>query len=78
MERSHLSQGTRLPSVKKHLFKPSALKLLALLMAIVASVLEEAFSKKLLMDYLQQQGSDIVTQVMVSGAVRGEMSRFRS
>jgi hypothetical protein len=68
---AYVAQGTRLPSVKKHLFKPSALKLLALLMAIVAAVLEEAFSKKLLMDYLQQQGFGIVTQVMVSGAAFG-------
>jgi hypothetical protein len=38
-------RSARLPSVREHLWRPSALKALALVMALAAAILEEAFAR---------------------------------
>ena len=63
--------GARLPSVRVNLMRPSALKLLALPMALAAGVLEEAVFRKLLMDYLAAAGWGAVLQVLASGLAFG-------
>ncbi|MGE5624197.1 MAG: CPBP family intramembrane glutamic endopeptidase [Bacillota bacterium] len=63
--------GARLPSVRANLLRPSALKLLAMPMALTAGVLEEAIFRKLLMDYLATAGAGAVLQVLVSGLAFG-------
>ena len=63
--------GARLPSVRANLLKPSALKLLALPMALAAGVLEEAVFRKLLMDHLAVAGWNASVQVLASGLAFG-------
>lgn len=60
-----------LPSVREHLFRPSGLKVLALLVAITAALCEEAIFRKLLMDALQRHGSSVITQVLASAVAFG-------
>ena len=63
--------GARLPSVRANLFRLSALKFLALPMALAAGVLEEAVFRKLLMDRLSAGGWNAFLQVLASGLAFG-------
>ena len=63
--------SSRLPSVRANLVRLSWLKLLALVVAVVAGILEEVFFRKLLMDWLQGAQAAVVVQVVVSGLVFG-------
>src|SRR5690242_13451515 len=53
-----VSASVRLPSVRANLWRPSMLKLLAIAVAISASVLEEVVFRKLLMDGLMHRGAN--------------------
>lgn len=57
--------------VRHYLFKPDRLKLLAVVAAILAGVLEEVIFRKVLMDYLSQQGLASIVQVAASAAAFG-------
>ena len=63
--------AARLPSVRAHLFRPTQLKLLALLVAITAGILEEVMFRRWTMNYLQERGYGIVLQILASGLLFG-------
>ena len=68
---AYIVTGTRLPSVRAHVVRPSLLKFLALLMALAAAVLEEVFSKTLLMNFLSDRGLGATVQVLISALAFG-------
>ena len=61
----------RLPSVRSNLVRISWLKLLALLLAVAAGILEETVFRKMLMDYLSRHGIANAGQVLLSGVAFG-------
>lgn len=63
--------STKLPSVRANLFRPSFLKLLALLVAIAAAFCEECIFRKLLMDSLMRHGFGTTVQLLVSALAFG-------
>jgi CAAX protease family protein len=63
--------GMRLASVRSNLFRPSFLKLLAVLVAISAGIFEEVFFRKLLMDAIQARGYGVSPQVAASALAFG-------
>jgi membrane protease YdiL (CAAX protease family) len=58
-------------TVREHMFKLNKLKYMALLGAVVSGFFEELVFRKLLMDYLQEQGLGNFMQVIVSGLAFG-------
>ncbi len=64
---AYVAWSAGIPAVRLWLFRLHPLKLLAILLAVLAAVLEELLFRKLLMDWLQQAGSDEAVQVIVSG-----------
>ena len=61
----------RFPSVRAHLFRPSWLKLLALLVAITSGILEEVMFRRWPMNYLHEHGYGPVLQVLGAGLLFG-------
>jgi membrane protease YdiL (CAAX protease family) len=57
--------------VRANLFRPSFLKLLALVVAVTAGILEEVIFRKWVMDYLQARAIGPVVQVLGSGLLFG-------
>jgi membrane protease YdiL (CAAX protease family) len=60
-----------IPLVREHWHALSFIKLLGLLVAIAAAVVEEAFFRRMLMNILMQEGWSPVAQVVASGLVFG-------
>jgi len=67
----YVGLALRLPSVRKNLFRPSSLKVLALLVAVSAGILEEVMFRRWTMNFLQEHGYGILSQVLGSGVVFG-------
>jgi hypothetical protein len=61
----------RLPSVRDNLFRPSWLKVLAVLVAVASGFCEEMIFRKWLMDLLQHKGYGLVLQVAGSALAFG-------
>jgi membrane protease YdiL (CAAX protease family) len=61
----------RIPLVGEHWRALSFLKLLGLLVAVAAALVEEAFFRRLLMDALMRAGWSVVLQVVASGLIFG-------
>ena len=61
----------RLPSVRDNLFRPSWLKVLAVLVAVASGFCEEMIFRKWLMDLLQHKGYGSVLQVAASALAFG-------
>ena len=61
----------RLPSVRANLVRPSALKAIAVVLAVFAGILEEMVFRKLLMDFLAAKDLIIILQILISGLVFG-------
>lgn len=61
----------RLPSVRKHLVRPSFLKLLALAVAIAAGILEEVMFRRWTMNWLMAHEQGAIVQVLGSGLFFG-------
>jgi uncharacterized protein len=61
----------RLPSVRRMMFRPDLLKLVAICAAIVAALCEEGVFRKMLMDALKHEGFAGVLQVLASGLAFG-------
>lgn len=61
----------RLPSVRENMFRPGILKVLAIVLAIFAGILEELVFRKVLMDSLASRGWGIVLQIVTSGVAFG-------
>jgi len=68
---AYVAASLRLPSVRENLFRPSWLKLLALPMALFASILEESVFRSTLMNHFAEQGAGLAIQVLVSGLAFG-------
>lgn len=66
-----VSLATRLPSVRSTMFRASWLKLLGILVAVAAGILEEAVFRKLLMDWLSRGGQSVAVQIVASGVAFG-------
>jgi hypothetical protein len=60
-----------IPLVREHWRALSFMKLLGLLVAIAAAVVEEAFFRRMLMNMLMREGWSSVAQVVASGLVFG-------
>ena len=71
MTAAFVVESLRLPSVRAHLTRPSWLKLLAVLLAVAAGILEEVVFRKVLMDALFSRGIGGVAQVALSGLAFG-------
>jgi len=71
--------ASRFPSVRSTLFSLSALKLLAVAVAITAGVCEETVFRKLVMDALRQQSTalQVVASAAAFGAAHGVWGAFR-
>jgi len=61
----------RMPSVRANLWRPSALKLLAMAVAVAAGILEEAVFRKTIMDAAMHHGLDAPAQVAHSALAFG-------
>ena len=62
---------SRIPAVREHMFRLSPLKLLAVVTAVMAAVVEEVIFRKWVMDFLDKQGLGAVLQVLASGLAFG-------
>lgn len=58
-------------NVRQHMFQFNKLKCLALLGALISGVFEEILFRKLLMDYLNDEGFSNLTQIVISGIAFG-------
>jgi uncharacterized protein len=65
--------AARLPSVREHLFRLSALKLIALAVAITAAILEEVMFRRWIMNWLLAHGQGAIVQVLGSTAAFGAL-----
>jgi membrane protease YdiL (CAAX protease family) len=65
------SSAVRLPSVRENMLRPSLLKVLAILLAIFAGILEELVFRKLLMNALDVRGYGVLLQILASGLAFG-------
>jgi len=61
----------RLRSVRENLFRPSLLKLLAIVLAIAAGILEEVMFRRWTMNWLMSHGYGAVVQVLGAGLLFG-------
>lgn len=66
-----VGHALRLPSVRANLLRPSGLKLLAILLAVAAGILEEVMFRKWVMDSLLAQGCGAILQVLGSAFAFG-------
>ena len=60
-----------IPLVREHWRAVSFLKLLGILLAVAAAVVEEAFFRRVIMDALMRDGWSAVVQVITSGLIFG-------
>jgi membrane protease YdiL (CAAX protease family) len=67
----YLWGAAKIPAVREHLWRVSTLKLLALVAAVMAGVMEEVIFRKWLMDFLERHDVAIVLQVLASGIAFG-------
>lgn len=66
-----IANALRLPSVRENLFRPSLLKVIAIVLAVVAGILEEVMFRRWIMNWLMNQGHDAVVQVLGAGLTFG-------
>lgn len=57
--------------VREHMFRPSGLKAVAVVTALVAGIVEEVIFRRWVMDYLDRAGYGVVVQVLASGLAFG-------
>jgi len=60
-----------IPTVRQTMFRWNALKLLSIIVAIVAGIVEEAIFRKWVMDFLHKREYGAVVQVLASGTLFG-------
>ena len=68
---AYVGSASTIPAVRRWLFRLDRLKLLAVIAATMAGVLEEVIFRKLLMDALAERGFGPVTQVIASALAFG-------
>ncbi|ODA29701.1 hypothetical protein A8L45_21900 [Veronia pacifica] len=67
----HVWGAAGISNVREHMFKFNKLKCLALLGALVSGFFEEILFRKILMDYLQEEGFSDFIQIIISGLAFG-------
>ena len=60
-----------IPAVRERMFRPTLLKLIAVISAVVAGIVEEVVFRKWIMDYLDRGGMGMLLQVLASGLAFG-------
>lgn len=68
---SYVWGAASISNVREHMFKFNKLKYLALLGALVSGFFEEILFRKILMDYLQEEGFSDFIQIIISGIAFG-------
>jgi membrane protease YdiL (CAAX protease family) len=68
---SYVWGAAGISSVRQEMFNFNKLKYLALLGALVSGIFEEILFRKLLMDYLQEEGFSDFIQIIISGLTFG-------
>ncbi|AZQ84019.1 CPBP family intramembrane metalloprotease [Colwellia sp. Arc7-635] len=68
---SYVWGAAGISSVRQEMFNFNKLKYLALLGAVVSGIFEEILFRKLLMDYLQEEGFSDFIQIIISGLAFG-------
>jgi membrane protease YdiL (CAAX protease family) len=59
------------PAVRERMFRPTLLKLIAVIAAVMAGIVEEVIFRKWVMDYLDRGGTGMLLQVLASGLAFG-------
>ncbi|MGZ5065603.1 MAG: CPBP family intramembrane glutamic endopeptidase [Usitatibacter sp.] len=60
-----------IPAVRERMFRPTLLKLVAVIAAVMAGIVEEVIFRKWVMDYLDRAGMGMTLQVLASGVAFG-------
>jgi hypothetical protein len=68
---AYVAAAASIRSVRSYMWRPGALKVLVIVAAVMAAVLEEIVLRKWPMDYLHARGDGIAMQVLATGAVFG-------
>ena len=68
---SYVWGAASISNVRAHMFMFNKLKYLALLGALISGFFEEILFRKILMDYLQEEGFSDFTQIILSGIAFG-------
>ncbi len=61
----------KIASVRERMFRPTLLKLIAVVAAVMAGIVEEIIFRKWVMDYLDRRDIGMLLQVLASGATFG-------
>lgn len=64
---SYVWGAASISNVREHMFTLNKLKYLALVGALISGLFEEILFRKILMDYLQEEGFSDLIQILVSG-----------
>ena len=67
----HVWGAASISTVRQHMFNFDKLKYLALVGAVVSGIFEEVLFRKILMDYLNQEGFSDFQQIIISGLAFG-------
>ncbi len=68
---SYVWGAASISNVRQHMFKFNKLKYLALLGALISGIFEEILFRKILMDYLHEEGFSNLVQIIISGIAFG-------
>lgn len=68
---AYVWSAAKIADVRYHLVRPSTLKGIAVVAAVMAAILEEVIFRKWVMDYLHGQGYGATIQVLASGLTFG-------
>ncbi|MFT4683911.1 MAG: membrane protease YdiL (CAAX protease family), partial [Flavobacteriales bacterium] len=63
--------AAKIPDVKYYMFRIDGLKVVAILAAVFAGIMEEVIYRKWIMDYLNAQEFSFILQVIISGLAFG-------
>jgi membrane protease YdiL (CAAX protease family) len=63
--------AAKIPDVKYYMFRIDRLKVVAILAAVFAGIMEEVIYRKWIMDYLNAQDFSVILQVIISGLAFG-------
>ena len=67
----YIWSAAKIPAVRENLFRPTSLKVLAVVAAAMAAILEEVIFRKWVMDYFASLGASTALQVLASGVAFG-------
>lgn len=68
---AYVRSAAKIADVRHHLIRPSALKGIAVVAAVMAAILEELIFRKWVMDYLHRGGYGALVQILASGLAFG-------